>query len=587
MRRRIGSSRVSDMIEFSADQTIEQVLLAGYYRVPRFQRPYSWTLDNIGEFWSDLTQSLGRDYFIGAVIVYSDSADEPTNRRITDYSIVDGQQRLTTIMVLLAALRDTFAEFEEPDLARGVQGFIARPDRRNIPRFVLEAEGGYPYLQAVVQTFPAEERPPDPMRSDEKLIEQAHRYFRDELRRLRESVLLDTTISREDRPAAFISRLEELRDRVLSLSVILVVVRNVDDAYVIFETLNTRGKDLGLADLVRNFLLRDLREGVGAADMPRNRFNRILEQLQEPGVDLNSADFLHHSWLSRYEYASRKNLFPEIKRRVRSAAAKATYLRDLEVDLPLYTRVRKPDTTTWAREMSAVVRSLRALDVFHMTQPVPLVLAALRAYMVERSLTLRQLKRLLRAVEAFHFKYTAIAGRSSSGGISMRYAAHARRFREDPDHNANIDALVAKLRDALPTREEFVAAFLALGYSSTHTADKALVRYVLDEFYRAAISAVEVDFRAMTIEHLMPESSMQISGAPAAVASIGNLILVSETLNNELASRDFPTKREILGRQRELWVDPTILEADAWTEASIRARAERMAAEAFDHLWVL
>lgn len=578
------------MIEFSADQTIEQILMASYYKVPRFQRPYSWTSDNTGDFWTDIAQSEADSYFIGAFIVFGEDTNDGM-RRVTERSIVDGQQRMTTITILLAAIRDMFDQVGRDDLARGVQGYIRRADRQDRLRFVLETEGGYPYLHAAVQSYPPEERPPDPLRSDEKLIKQAHEYFLSELTSLKDSVDADTTIAPPERPDEFVRRLEDLRDRVLNLTAILVVVQNIDDAYIIFETLNTRGKDLSLADLVRNFLLRDLREAGEGADMPRERFNRLLEQLQETGIEINPADFLNHSWLSRRSFASRRKLFKEIKRSIRTVSDKQAFLRELEEDLPLYIRVRRPQALPWPREQAEVIRSLQALDIFHMTQPAPLVLAAIRAHQVGRTLKLRHLKQVLRAVEIFHFKFTAIAGRSSSGGISFRYARHARNFvgADADDHRRNIDELIGKLKEALPTRDEFVAGFVELGYASTRTGDKRLVQYVLEQFYRYHMDgALEVDFPSMTIEHLAPENPRASDTADVTsecVPLIGNLIFVSESLNHRLANASFEKKQDILRTQSELWVDPFILEAESWGDEEIRTRTRKLAEEAYDSVW--
>lgn len=95
------------MIDLAVDQSIEEVLNRGFYLIPRFQRPYSWTLDNVGDFWTDTMQSGSPDYFIGSVIVYETGDVKEQRRSSPQYAIVDGQQRLTTITILLAAIRDS------------------------------------------------------------------------------------------------------------------------------------------------------------------------------------------------------------------------------------------------------------------------------------------------------------------------------------------------------------------------------------------------------------------------------------------------------------------------------------------------
>jgi len=109
----------------STDQEIRNLLSSGYFRIPRFQRPYSWTQENIQEFWDDVVRDNPTDYFIGAMVVFRDG-----NQR---YGVVDGQQRLTTITILLAALRNTLSEEGFVDLAEGIQGLIERKNIDNKP----------------------------------------------------------------------------------------------------------------------------------------------------------------------------------------------------------------------------------------------------------------------------------------------------------------------------------------------------------------------------------------------------------------------------------------------------------------------
>lgn len=79
----------------SRDWNINKILKAGYYKIPRFQRPYSWEKAHVQEFWSDVMLEENKEYFIGAMVVYKQGMD--------GYGIVDGQQRITTIIMLLCA----------------------------------------------------------------------------------------------------------------------------------------------------------------------------------------------------------------------------------------------------------------------------------------------------------------------------------------------------------------------------------------------------------------------------------------------------------------------------------------------------
>src|SRR5262245_37451100 len=69
------------------------------------------------------------------------------------FNVVDGQQRLTTITMILCALRNALKAEKEGSLAKGVHNLIERPDINNDPRYVLQTETSYPYLQEYIQKF--------------------------------------------------------------------------------------------------------------------------------------------------------------------------------------------------------------------------------------------------------------------------------------------------------------------------------------------------------------------------------------------------------------------------------------------------
>lgn len=562
----------------SNDRSIKQVFQAGYYRVPRFQRPYSWTRANVEDFWTDTIVESDADYFIGSIIVFPSKEDT--------YDIVDGQQRLTTITIMLAALRNTYSRQGLSHLADGLHAYVERRDVNNELQFVLQTESSYPYLHEYIQKFGEPEAKNLKLGAEEEALRGAFDYFARQMDSVVRAVLEDSALAESKKAQRLTERLEQIRDRILGLKLILVEVDNEDDAYIIFETLNTRGKNLTIADLLKNFLLRDLKSKNVKVDVPRDKWNSILELFEASSAQISPDSFIHHSWLSRYDYVSEKKLFKAIRKQVKKGERQA-FLDTLVNEARLYRTLHEPQFGKWAKEELPLKQSLQALVDFRVQQPSPFVLSALRAYRT-KDIKLAAAKRALWAVECFHFAFTSVASKSSSGGISQMYALHARGVlnASTPDaKSAEIAALESKLRLRMPTLEEFVAAFVLIGYSTVKTQQKRLVQYVLSRYYAHHSSGVALDFSNMTIEHLAPEHASSAQLPNSEIARIGNLILVDEALNNQLANKPFKEKQEILRAHREVWVDPFVLTVEQWTSDEINARSAAMAKIALEKIW--
>src|ERR1022692_1505549 len=93
----------------SFDKDIKDVLESGFYRIPRFQRPYSWDRDNIEDFWNDVVVNADADYFIGSMVVFKPAQSDAAG-------IVDGQHRLPPIPMTLPPLPTARKkrEFKDP-----------------------------------------------------------------------------------------------------------------------------------------------------------------------------------------------------------------------------------------------------------------------------------------------------------------------------------------------------------------------------------------------------------------------------------------------------------------------------------------
>ena len=561
----------------SLDRSVQQFLSTGYYRIPRFQRPYSWGPEQLEEFWTDTIIEATGDYFIGAIIVFTRKDDR--------FDVVDGQQRMTTLTIMMAALRDAFDRCSLPKLANGLHNFIERPNVQFEDEFVLQTETSYPYLHEFIQKHGDPENDSVKIGPEEEALRKAKEFFADKFNDLTAAIEGDPRNKETDVPGLIEHGLSAIRDKLLALRLILVTVDNEDDAYVIFETLNSRGLNLTVADLLKNHLFRHLRTKNANVDTARDRWEKIHDEFARSSASISMDSFIHHQWLSQHEYVSKGKLFRSVKSEITKAKANG-YLDALVKDAVRYRVIQEPDSRKWHLSQQPIRQSLEALRIFGVEQPAPFVLAVLRA-LDDKLIKVPLAKRALRSVENYHFIFTAITGTSSSGGITKMYALHARELSAAADAQeaaASIDALVKKLK--VPSEDVFVASFHQLQYSSASTKQKRLVQYVLAKEYAENCSGAVPDFSRMTIEHVLPEASAS-AASPEAIASIGNLILVDEALNVKLGNKSFASKRKLLAAAAQVWVPPEVLASTQWDQAAIESRADTLAKLAYNELWKL
>ena len=345
------------------DRDIKNVFETGFYSIPRFQRPYSWDRENVQDFWNDVIASEERDYFIGSMVFYR------RNQNSDLFHVVDGQQRLLTITILLAALRNAMNSFGAYNLALGIQNLIERQDLNNETHFVLKSETPYPYLQECIQKYGDADLEPD-LGQEERTLKDAFDLLSEQIRQSVHALESDPSIPRDNLSKLIRSRLEEFRDAALRLKVIFIELDDEDDAYIIFETLNTRGKDLEVSDLVKNHITRLVRPRGAQVDVAREKWNEMLLLFDGSAADINRNKFLLHSWLSQYEFTSEKKLFKKIKTRIRRDNV-SQYLENLCREAIIYRQILEPAFGNWTNEEGQLTRSLEALSLFRVQQPLP------------------------------------------------------------------------------------------------------------------------------------------------------------------------------------------------------------------------
>ncbi len=560
----------------SIDKDIKDILESGFYRIPRFQRPYSWDRENIEDFWNDVIINADADYFIGGMVVFKPPASDTAG-------VVDGQQRLTTITMILAALRNAFKEAGFSDLAGGVHRLIERYDINNKAQFVLQTETSYPFLQEFIQKDGTPQIKPE-IGEEEETLKASFDYITSQITQTVQGWKQNQTLKAKDIEVKIKEALSGIRDKILALKVIYIDLDNEDDAYLIFETLNTRGKDLTPSDLVKSHLTKLLKPGNKNVDLTKDTWQKMVELIEGSQADLSVTTYLHHYWLSKYEYVTVKNLYKDLKRKVTKNNAKEV-LDSLAKDAQTYREIQETPYRKWKKEERAIRESLDALNLFRVKQPLPMVLAIMHDYEAGH-LKQKHVEEILAVIENFHFVFTAITSQRSSGGISMMYALHARGLHKATDLQAKLKVLSefkAKLKGKAPTVAEFEPAFLNLRYSRSFTKQRKLIHYVLAKIDRQHATGVILDYQQMNIEHLnslSPASSV----ADAQAASIGNLILTDPKFNDKLGNKPFAQKTALL-KQSKIFLDPVLSGTTTWTAKEILSRAKWLATNAYETVW--
>jgi hypothetical protein len=301
-------------------------------------------------------------------------------------------------------------------------------------------------------------------------------------------------------------------------------------------------------------------------------------------LELN--EFIYHHWNSKYRFSTEKLIYPEIKKTVRSKPQAKQFFDSLYEDSIHYLNIRDPKTCAWAKEEFPLMRSLEAIEIFQVKISLPAILSVIRAYK-NGAIKLKVAKEVISAIETFHFMFNAITSQRSSGGISMMFAYHARQLHDAVSASAKsktLGELVGKLKEKIPSKEIFAQRFGALKYSNNYTREKRIVQYILsriDEHF----SNTEVDYDRMTIEHIRPQNTAIKPRMPTEkIASIGNLMFLPPTLNQDLADKDFKTKKRVL-EDGHVKLDDYLRKVKDWTVKEIDERSAYLAELAYDSIW--
>lgn len=553
----------------TTNSTFRQLMGNGLsYCVPPFQRDYSWGADEWDDLWQDIVGLFGEDpepaHYMGYLVLQS------SDNRVFD--IIDGQQRMTTLSLLMLAAVSHLTDLAVPDDPDDPQYQRAQQLRHNYigyldpvslvarSKLTLNRHDDGFYQNYLV---PLERLPQRGLNASEHLLRRAFTFFKE---RVKER-------SQDDGEA--VARFVDVAVDKLFFTVITVT--DELNAFKVFETLNARGVRLSATDLLKNYLFSVIsRGGLHESELKtlENRWEDIVGLLGSESFP----EFLRVFWNSRNRLVRRTYLFKTIRDAINDRGKAFALIRDMDRYARVYTALRSPEDSLWTEKERD---NLAQLQMFSVRQPLAVLMAVYDRFAEDDR---GGFGRFLRAIAVVSFRYNVICGRQSNEQevVYNQIACGISEGRID-----SIVAAIAALRPVYPGDGEFRTAFSNKTLRTSSSRNKKIARFILFRL-EEYLSGNRFDFESAkySIEHVLPENpddgwkAFDDRQREASTYRLGNMTLLEAAPNRRIGNARFPEKCPVYGASEFSITRKLSQEYDMWTVDKVRSRQEWMARQA-------
>lgn len=542
----------------SSEDSIKSLLTDGDARfsVPDYQRNYAWTINELSQLWGDFLKTIddcfesdykqekltAEPHFFGAIVLTETSRN--------NFEITDGQQRLTSSSILIKALCEVADKIVDSTRRSGI--------RNKLTTLIEKHEYGDPfeqriYLDPTINDFyknyilllnSAQDRltyvsmHPIKKNSSPQRIVDAYNFFHQKLKEEFPDILTQ----------------EEMHDKLLCyvnvftryFMVLKIIVYKKETAYMIFETLNKRGKDLSESDMIKNELFKSVESQ--QRDNIKDLWDKISEKLETE----NLTEYIRFQYASEFANVTPARLYEVIKKHINDNNA-YDYLQKLVYEAEWFSRITLIDTTHWDQETIELLRTFKELDVSHV---LPLILSGSVVYHND----FNSFKKLLKNTVTFCFRFFTISG-NSVANLENEIGAMARvlrtpnaitRFPSKLSNIKSLDSLTAYMK-SITDDSIFVKRFREFS-----TKSNSLAFYILNKLEKQLKTGVAPlpHGPSQHVEHIMPKNPSKSASRQNEWAHVkndpnykeflfrlGNLIILESDLNQKVKNKDYSVKK--------------------------------------------
>lgn len=560
------------------------------FEVPPYQRQYSWEKDQLEDLWNDLYYlNPKKKHFFGTVLLKE--TDEKKTVGLTTFGrsqIIDGQQRLTTVLILvkeiLLQLKTLGSkDIEEEEISKIEESYLKYKDVYKLSLLGDDAEF---FQKNIIDDV---EYPQDLITPSRRRLLQAKTFFKKRLESAKEAS-----------PARFKEFLLELKGKVDSLEIIRYSVEKDEDAVLIFETVNDRGKPLSRLDKTKSFLMHMIY--LSSVDDPSSKLIQVnekfanifryLEQITDTkrGKDLDEESVQRYHFViylssikediqDYLEYVKKK--MRDIYRTGKDNEECVNFALDYSVDLErTFFALKEIVTNTEGDETGA--RLKRFFTLGRTANFLPLLLAV----WVKTKDKPEKRAAILEVMEKFAFRMYVIGARRADAAESQLYSL-ANQFYGDSITLNQVKTKLLEIIEEYENDDDFEDdlnrdAF----YDKISERD---IKYLFYEFERRRREeakedlAVEMDdwlSKKFEIEHIwaqhanVPESLADVH--EEVVNRVGNLTVASKLWNASWGKKPFKTKRKKYVKS-SIRIQRDLYEYEKWGKKEIDERGKKIA----------
>lgn len=537
--------------------------------IPEQQRGYSWEETQLDDFWIDLIeiyQEKTRDeHFLGQVVIHKNKED---GKRY----IIDGQQRISTTIILLDILRTKFKEIADSTNNNDANDDAEDINTKYIGRVSESKKEQYLSMGGVDKEFfinYIQARGP---------IDYSDRKF--EKKRLRPSNYNIFYASKffEDKVSKFITKkspneyieLNKLYQCLINQFILMTVeTDDINEAYIIFESLNARGKSLETADLLKNHILRVAQSDLSSAT---ETWNTIIDNLD----NIDPTKFIRYYWNSTNRFAREKDLFKALRKDIKTQSDVNTLLANLRFLSKVCAAILHPEDNKDfdLTELNERLIEMQKLDA---SSYIPVIFALrLQNYSEE------DINEVLKAIETLVVRNFVVSGLVANK-YELEFAQIAKSISDkswSPHNNPPTkDDILKKLYSLMVSDEEFINNFKVF-----NSKKNAVIRYLLRKINNYDISETKIvdDSNRVHVEHILPKKinedwiNFNDEDHETYLWRLGNLTLLGQEYNNRAKNKGFDKKKEIY-KKSEIKMTRDLVSIDDWTTFTIVKRQEDFA----------